>query len=415
MRLGRAGWAVIVLAVALGAKSLPGHAQEADPFSATVKVDATADTVVKARDMARLDGQRRALAAVAEHLSGGAAGDVSTKLAKLDDKAITDLVASFAVANERMSAVRYLADYTFHFRRSEARRALRSAGITLAEAPAKPLVVLPVYQTEGETLLWEDPNPWRAAWEERTPAGAAPRLIVPLGDAADVTTVDADKAQAGDSTALAAIASRNGGDDAVVLLAAMRGSPNSPAGVDVMARRYHAGRLVATNVAPLAANPGESESDLLRRAVTAVAAEIESGWKKEPGPSYDQLGTLTAVLPITGLEDWMGARRRLATVPAIRKITLVALSRQEATIEIGYGGSIDALKAKSRRRQLRPGSRRSAVAACPHRAGPNAVSRFAAKADPSWSRRLRLAPNWRRRVRSAGRRRRFAWRSTCPT
>ena len=36
---------------------------------------------------------------------------------------------------------------------------------------------------------------------------------------------------------------------------------------------------------------------------------------------------------------------RLATVPAIRKVALVALSRQEATIEIGYGGNIDQLKA----------------------------------------------------------------------
>jgi hypothetical protein len=176
---------------------------------------------------------------------------------------------------------------------------------------------------------------------------------VPLGDAADVATVDADKAQAGDSTALAAIAGRNGGGDIVVLLAAIRGSSanppgnssGTPTGVDVTARRYHGGRLVDTHVEPVAGKPGESEDDLLRRAVSAVAADIESGWKKQPGPGYDQLGTLTATLPISGLDDWLGARQRLATVPAIRKITLVALSRQEATIEIGYGGSIDDLKA----------------------------------------------------------------------
>src|SRR5205085_11194153 len=94
-----------------------------------------------------------------------------------------------------------------------------------------------------------------------------------------------------------------------------------------------------------AANPGEGERDLLRRAVAAVATGIESGWKKEPVPGYDQVGALTAVLPITGLDDWVLARERLAGVPAIRKIALVALSRQEATIEIGYGGSIDQLKA----------------------------------------------------------------------
>jgi hypothetical protein len=38
-------------------------------------------------------------------------------------------------------------------------------------------------------------------------------------------------------------------------------------------------------------------------------------------------------------------RERLAALPAIRKIGLVALSLQEATIEIEYLGSVDQLKA----------------------------------------------------------------------
>jgi hypothetical protein len=54
---------------------------------------------------------------------------------------------------------------------------------------------------------------------------------------------------------------------------------------------------------------------------------------------------LTAVLPITGLEDWVRVRERLAALPTIRKVGLVALSLQEATIEIEYLGSIDQLKA----------------------------------------------------------------------
>jgi hypothetical protein len=50
-------------------------------------------------------------------------------------------------------------------------------------------------------------------------------------------------------------------------------------------------------------------------------------------------------LPITGLDDWVRVRERLAALPAIRKVGLVALSLQEATIEIEYLGSIDQLKA----------------------------------------------------------------------
>ena len=67
-------------------------------------------------------------------LSGGGA---AAKLAKLDDKTITDLVASFEVANERMSAVRYLGDYTFHFRAEPVQRVFRTAGIALSGDPAR--------------------------------------------------------------------------------------------------------------------------------------------------------------------------------------------------------------------------------------------------------------------------------------
>jgi hypothetical protein len=350
------GWrfagAALLVALALGVTSVAGRAQEADQFSATVAVDATADTVARARDMARTDGQRRALAAVGARLSGGSA---PARLPKLDDKAITDLVLSFEVANERMSAVRYAADYTFHFRPEAIRRVLGNAGVAVSDDPGKPvsgkplsgkpLVLIPVYQSAAQSSLWDDANPWRQAWEQQPPGTGALRLVVPLGDAGDIAAIDADKARAGDAEALAAITRRNGGEEAIVALAAMRGPPDRPAGLDVTVRRYRADRLVDSHLEKLTADPGESESDLLRRAAAAIVSDIGSGWKNEAVSHYDQEGSLTAILPITDLDDWVGARERLAAVPAIRKIALLALSRQEATIEIGYGGSIDQLKA----------------------------------------------------------------------
>jgi len=358
---GRGAWApaasaLLALLLLLTAPTWRARAQEAeDPYTATVKVDATADTAAKAREAARLDGQRRALGTIADRLSGGGGG--AAKLAKLDDRKITDLVASFEVANERMSAVRYVADYTFHFRPEPVQQTMRGAGIALSGEPGKeaakdaakdsgkPLVLLPVYQSRSEALLWDDPNPWREAWTEAPPGSGAPHLAVPLGDITDIAAIDAGKALAGDAEALTAIARQNGGEDAIVAVATPRGPPDRPSGLDIVLRRYRAGRLVDSHPAALTANPGEPQGDFLRRAVAAVASDIEGGWKKEAAPRYDQQGSLTAALPISGLDDWIKLRDRLAGVPTIRKVALVALSRQEAVIEIGYLGSIDQLKA----------------------------------------------------------------------
>ncbi|HEX3417146.1 MAG TPA: DUF2066 domain-containing protein [Stellaceae bacterium] len=356
----------LLLLGAVAMRAGPALAQEADEaYSATVKVDATAESAAAAREVARIDGQRRALAAVIERLSGASE---PAKPPKLDDKAITDMVVSFEVANEHMSAVRYVADYTFHFRPSKVRRLVRvvetppadsgsksppdNSGKSAAEGANKPsveggnraVVVLPVYQDGSNLVLWDDPNAWRSAWSQR-PAGSGPgRLVLPLGDAGDLAAIDAEKAGSGRSDALTAIAQRNQGSEAVVALATARRQGDKVAGLDVTVKRYRYGHLVDTQTSSFEANPGESEADLLKRAAESTAAEIETGAKRNASAQSDQPASLAVSIPITTLGEWVQVRDRLASVSAIRKIDLLSLSRQEARIEVKYVGSQEQLK-----------------------------------------------------------------------
>jgi hypothetical protein len=333
---------IVVLASAPAARG-----QADDLYSDTVRVDATAATVVKARDKARLDGQRRALTAIVDRLAGGPG---KVKLPKLDDNAITDMVANFEVADERMSPVRYIADYTFHFRPAEVKRLLQGAGVNLADTggaaaeAGPPGILLPVYQVGGKAVLWDDPNPWREAWADRKPGSGAPRFTVPLGDVSDVTEIDADKAVAGNADALTAYEKKNGTDSAFVAVAALRAAAGGPEGLDIAVRHYRGGKLGEIHTLQVNANPGEDEAALLRRAVAATEAAIDSGWKGAPG-QYDQPASLTVAAPITTLDDWVRLRDQLNSVPAIRKIELRSLSRQEVVIDISYIGSTEQLTA----------------------------------------------------------------------
>src|SRR5215469_17790848 len=307
----RAVWlsaGAFLLLISVCIPSGPAAAEDqGESFSATVKVDATADSAAAARDQARIDGQRQALALVVSRLPGS---PDNAKLQKLDDKAITDMVESFEVANERMSAVRYLADYTFHFRPSKVRRLVHVVDNASAEAgnkpsseaagkpavtesAAKPIVVLPVYQDGARIVLWDDPNPWREAWGQRTPepSGTA-RLTIPLGDAADLAAIDAERAISGKSEALTAITQRSGGSDTVIALATARREGDSISGLDISIRRYRSGRLADTQSMTLDAHSGESEGDFLKRAADEVAAEVVA--KRNTSPRADQQATLSA-------------------------------------------------------------------------------------------------------------------------
>ena len=211
-------------------------------------------------------------------------------------------------------------------------------------ADVKPIVIIPVFQSEERAVLWDGPNPWRDAWEHAPAVGG--RAIVPLGDAGDVASIDAEKARAGDTGAIAAVADRNGGDAALVAVAVLQGSSDHPSGLDVRLIRYRDGRVVDARNQDYGANPGESIADLLRRAVAAIAPGIAVGRAPEPTSmaAREQHQTLTAVFPIGGLDDWLRARERLRGVPTIRNVSVAALSRQEATIAIDYTGTIEQLK-----------------------------------------------------------------------
>ena len=223
------------------------------------------------------------------------------KLAKLDDKAITDMVESFEVANERMSPVRYIADYTFHFRSSKLRRLVRvaetppaegggkpavSEGSTkpaVPESGSKPTVVLPVYKDSTRTALWDDPNPWREAWAQRSGDAGAVRVTVPLGDASDLAAIDAGRAESGKSDALAAIAQRNGGDDAIVALATARRQGDKLAGLDMSVKLYRTGRLADTHQINNARNRQQWN------AVSGVQTAKQVAWKQRKFHGLDSI------------------------------------------------------------------------------------------------------------------------------
>ncbi len=312
-------------------------ATSAHPYSATVKVDATAENAVAARTQARLDGQRRALDKVVENLSGST--DLS-KLPKLSDPAITDMVKNFEVANEKMSAVRYLADYTFNFRAAKIRQLMRSAGIAIAQPPSKPVVVVPVFEDGGNGVLWDDPNPWRQAWAQLPPTPGPTHLSLPLGGLGDVDAINAEQARDGDPQALTQIAQRNGGDEALVAMATAQRQDGQLTGLDIALKRYRGGQLVNSQHMTIAANPGESPDALMQRAAGAAADAIEHGVP----PTINKVASLDAIVPIASLGDWVEMQQRLAAVPAIRRVDLLSLNRARAKIEITYVGGPDQLK-----------------------------------------------------------------------
>lgn len=300
-----------------------------------IPVDVTAETAAQARESAIAQGHREAFRALMTRL---VLKDDLAGVPRLSGAQIVELVQDFSVANERTSAVRYLADLTFRFKQDAVRSLFRSYRLRFTETRSKPLLVLPVFGSGGGALLWEEANLWSFAWAGRDMAEELVPLMVPLGDLGDVATVDARRALSGDADALAGIAQRYGMEEALVAQAVLTGEPLvGDARLDVAANHY--GETVWQVFAGSFEQTGPGEIDgLFAAAIDAVVASVQDAWKEENHLSFDEQRMLSAIVPVTGLNDWLEVKKRLQGVAAIVGLDLVYLTRQFAQVDIAFIG-----------------------------------------------------------------------------
>lgn len=325
-----------VVLVVLSVWMMPARAADDATFTVSnVHEDVTAKSALAARDQAVAKGERDAFDTLMTRLAPGTPPTVTPAM-------MDDLVAGFEVANEKTSPVRYIADFTFHFNPAAVRKLLQNAGTTYAE-PANPVVVLPVLKTGTRAVLWDDPNPWRDAWANHPDNQGPLPVVVPVGGLTDVSLIDAPKALAGDPAAIKAMSARYQNDDVVVAAARLAGTPPR---LDITAARYSAASPATpqTAIVSVAGKPGESEQDLMARAVTATIGQLAQNWQAANTINSNESGTLTATVPASSLQDWVAVRDRLRSVSAVHGLDLVAIDSSDVKVAIHYVGTQDQLR-----------------------------------------------------------------------
>ena len=353
MLLKRARMLAAALLLLAGLAPGPAVAQRrGDLYTVSpVPVDITAENALAARDKAIAEGEARAFKTLIERL---VQPDQRKNVPNVTAAQMNDLVQGFEVAHERRSGVRYLADYTVHFRGDAVRQLLRGAGISFAEVASKPVLVLAVYSVNGTSILWDDPNPWRNAWQSTNPGSGLVPVVRPLGQIEDLQAIDAPAAMAGDDEKLRAIAQRYGNPDVLVSVATPRLDGSKVTGLDVTTTRYTPGapggeqRWVIADVA----NPGETTDALMARTIADVMQQVEQAWKEASTLDTKTTGVLLARVPAASLQDWVAVRDRLANIPAVRGSRLVSLDRQGAKVELRYVGDPQQLRLALGQRDL---------------------------------------------------------------
>jgi hypothetical protein len=282
----------------------------ADVFTISdVAVDSTAETAAAAREQAIAYGQSQAIQRLWQRLVP--AERLST-IPSLSAGAVTDFVRDFSVANERTSAVRYIATLEVRFRPEQVRRFLRANTIAFAETVSKPVVVVPLFAEGNSLRLWDDPNPWRRVWLDRDGEHELVPLVSPLGDLGDIAQIDAARAEAGDGAALDALARRYSAGAVLVTTATLEGDADlGQARLRVVSKQYRAAADPIVRIDSHVQQQGEDLIGLLERAAQTIDAALQAQWRRDNLLRFDQQNRLAARVPLSGIDQWVAVRRRL--------------------------------------------------------------------------------------------------------
>jgi hypothetical protein len=351
--------AVAVFCLA-GSVSL-GHAADNFYVVRDIAVDETASSASAARTIAVQKGQKRAFNALLRRL---VPVPYYASLPVLDDAAITPMVASFQVANERTSAKRYLADLTYEFKRDDIRKLLRSNMLPFSESFGKPILVLPVFLADGRAYLWDHPNPWRTVWIDIIDYGLRPQepdslrddwvqrllrpVVIPSGSLEDMKAIDASQAMELNATALDRLREEYGAAEVEVISASLRTDTDGTLFLDVT--RNVVGQ---TELATLQTFKGsEDEEGLMQSVVFDIMGRMQEEWKQQNVLDFSIENTLAVTTDISSLPDWLALQSKVKSLSAVNDLTVKDLSVKRAFWHITFVGSIDRLVAALDQRDL---------------------------------------------------------------
>lgn len=328
-----------------------GQSDDASVFAVTdVATDVTSTNAARARDQAIAEAQRTAFGQLLERL--GSDPGVADNL-RNDD--IATLVQNFEVQNEHSSPIRYLGTFTVQFKPNAVRSLLGGHSTKYTETQSKPVLILPLSNTTGHPILWEESTKWRAAWEASPRKSGLVPIIIPAGNLDDIAALSTEEAVNGKTDSIKNLIDKyQAGSAAAVTLSGDPDKQNTDLIIDVVRYDGDGTAHQPTRLTLPVPATKTADNNLYTQAIKMARAQLEKNWREEnktpgstPAPApvaSPSLMHLLVTVPVPTLAEWAQVKRRLGNVPTINHVNIITLARGTTTIELEFRGSLSDLQ-----------------------------------------------------------------------
>ncbi|HEY6980162.1 DUF2066 domain-containing protein [Reyranella sp.] len=334
-----ARWFSTILAVMLAVVATIGRAQAQIASNNTytipgVEVDITGTDAVKARDQGILEAERKAVKMLIDRM---VAAEDRAKVPPLDDARLQSLVRGVEFARERAAGSHYQATLNIVFSAQPVKAWLGEAGIGLVETVARAALVVPLWKDKDGVEALDDRNAWRDAWQGLDTAGSAVPVTVVRGDQLDQNVLSVEQAYVGDVSALSRLNERYHAP--TIIVAIVEGDKQSGP-LSVSGIRYDTQTGARSDIPKVSVNDAQGLAD----AAKAMHAKLAEQWRSIAVVRRDSEAAMDVTVSIRALSDWVQIRQRLASVPAVKKISVRTLEADRADLHLDYFGTSDQLQ-----------------------------------------------------------------------
>ncbi len=314
-------------------------AQIPDVFAVSgIAVDVTGQSASAARERAMAGAESEAFRRLVARL---VLDEDRSRVPRLQPAEVSRLIRDFSVAEEKTSAVRYLAKLTYRFRPDSVRSLFADSGIAFAETPSKPVLVLPVLRQNGIDNLW-DANPWLKVWRDLPPSDGLVPLAAPSGDLVDVSAIGVEQVLRGEG--LGDATGRYGATDAIIVVADVGQDPmTNRSRISITMTRYGSAPDAQPYQTEFALAPTDDPNVILAKAALAIGAEIQGRWKRSNRIDRGTVAVTAVTVPLSSLEEWVAVSKRLRDIAVVRQVEVVLLTRAEVRLNLHYLGDLDQL------------------------------------------------------------------------